>query len=213
MGVVLVNMSVSVDGFGAGPDVNPEQPMGKGGERLHDWMFSTGDGCQVAAEGTSLAEVDAEIVQDLIASTGAVVVGRRTFDLGVGPWAMCRSRCRPRAHARPMSRCRCAAGRSRSSPTGSAARSGRPRLRRGAERAGAARRRHRLFERRRVPRRLSWSARADARVGTGHSPALPGSQGGAAVSLVAQAWVLTGAAGCIATRQFGAGRQVGTCGC
>jgi hypothetical protein len=39
MGTVLLDMSMSLGGFAAGPDDNPDQPLGLGGSRLHDWMF------------------------------------------------------------------------------------------------------------------------------------------------------------------------------
>ncbi len=39
MAKVLLEMSVSLDGYLAGPDVSPVEPMGRGGERLHEWMF------------------------------------------------------------------------------------------------------------------------------------------------------------------------------
>jgi dihydrofolate reductase len=73
MNSILVSMSVSLDGFAAGPGVSAEHPMGAGGERLHEWMFpATG--------------VDAEQIRDRYATAGAVVVGRRTFDVGVDLW-------------------------------------------------------------------------------------------------------------------------------
>lgn len=74
MGSIVLNMSVSLDGYGAGPGVAVERPMGEGGERLHEWLF-TGD-----------SEVDAQVARELSDSTGAVVVGRRTFDVGVDLW-------------------------------------------------------------------------------------------------------------------------------
>jgi dihydrofolate reductase len=73
-GHTLLSMSVSLDGFAAGPDVTVENPMGIGGERLHEWLFQAD------------ADVDAEQARELSTSTGAVVVGRRTFDIGVGLW-------------------------------------------------------------------------------------------------------------------------------
>ncbi|RAY11267.1 dihydrofolate reductase [Actinomadura craniellae] len=76
MGRVLLSMSVSLDGFSAGPDVGVERPMGEGGERLHEWMF----------HGNADQGVNAEAVRDLLATTGATVVGRRMFDVGVGLW-------------------------------------------------------------------------------------------------------------------------------
>lgn len=77
MGQVLLNMSVSLDGFAAGPDISVEHPMGIGGERLHEWLFQD-DAAQVA--------VDSEQTRDLHITTGAVIIGRRTFDIGVGLW-------------------------------------------------------------------------------------------------------------------------------
>jgi dihydrofolate reductase len=69
-------MSMSLDGFVAGPNVSTEQPMGEGaGASVHDWMFS----------GKSDAEAD-RFERDHFADTGAVIMGRTTFDLGVGPW-------------------------------------------------------------------------------------------------------------------------------
>jgi dihydrofolate reductase len=67
---------MSLDGFMTGPDVDPEHPMGVGGERLHEWLF----------DDTPEGELDAEVAKDASAAVGAVVVGRRTFDLGLGPW-------------------------------------------------------------------------------------------------------------------------------
>lgn len=76
MGKVVLSASVSLDGFGAGPDVGIEQPMGVGGERLHEWLF----------DGSADGRADAEIAQERSSATGAVVVGRRTFQLGVELW-------------------------------------------------------------------------------------------------------------------------------
>ena len=53
--------------------------MGVGGERLHRWLFPDADG---AAPGAA----DASVSADLFARTGAVVVGRTTYDIGVGLW-------------------------------------------------------------------------------------------------------------------------------
>jgi dihydrofolate reductase len=68
-------MSMSLDGFVAGPNVSTEQPMGEGaGASAYDWMFS----------GKSDAETE-RFERDHVADTGAVM-GRTTFDLGVCPW-------------------------------------------------------------------------------------------------------------------------------
>jgi len=86
MGRILLSMSVSLDGFAAGPDVTAEQPMGKGGERLHEWLFHDDADRAVAADGVAPVGVDAEQARERYATTGAVVVGKRTFDIGVGLW-------------------------------------------------------------------------------------------------------------------------------
>jgi dihydrofolate reductase len=69
MSRVVLDVSMSLDGFTAGPNVRAEEPMGDGGERLHDWMA-----------------VDPGTRQEIDASVGATVIGRRTFDLGLVPW-------------------------------------------------------------------------------------------------------------------------------
>jgi dihydrofolate reductase len=76
MGKVVLDVSMSLDGFTAGPNVREAAPMGDGGERLHAWMAEEGP------EG----EIDAAVRREVDAAVGATVIGRRTFDLGLGPW-------------------------------------------------------------------------------------------------------------------------------
>ncbi|TDV45616.1 dihydrofolate reductase family protein [Actinophytocola oryzae] len=73
MNRIVLDVSVSLDGFSAGPDVRAAEPMGDGGERLHSWMFDGG-------------ETDAAMRREVDERVGATIIGRRTFDLGVGPW-------------------------------------------------------------------------------------------------------------------------------
>jgi dihydrofolate reductase len=73
MGKVFADQSVSLDGFSAGPNVGIDNPMGDGGEELHAWQFRGGR--------------RREVLDHLFGSgTGAVVVGRYTFDLGERHW-------------------------------------------------------------------------------------------------------------------------------
>jgi dihydrofolate reductase len=74
MGKVIVSFTMSLDGFIAGPNISSEDAMGEGGERLHDWLF----------EGSS--EVDREMAAEMPANIGAVILGKRTFDLGLPHW-------------------------------------------------------------------------------------------------------------------------------
>jgi dihydrofolate reductase len=72
---VVLEMSMSLDGFVTGPDVSPEEPMGRGGERLHDWMFA------------GRSDADSEAFQiEKFKDIGAVIVGRRMADLGIRFW-------------------------------------------------------------------------------------------------------------------------------
>lgn len=73
MGKIIAEISMSADGIVAGPDTSTEHRLGQDGDLLHEWMF----------EGT---EADGEIAAKLFDGTGAFVVGRTLFDVGVEPW-------------------------------------------------------------------------------------------------------------------------------
>lgn len=73
---IVLDVTVSLDGFMTGPNVRAEEPMGDGGERLHDWM---------AGEGPD-GEVDRQVAAATNARAGAVIVGRHTFELGLRNW-------------------------------------------------------------------------------------------------------------------------------
>jgi dihydrofolate reductase len=75
MSKVILDMSMSLDGFIAGPNVSREYPMGVNGENLHTWLFST-----------PKDKVDADVEREMFAKTGAVILGNRTFEVGVDLW-------------------------------------------------------------------------------------------------------------------------------
>lgn len=75
MGTVYIDISLSLDGFLAGPNVSVANPLGDGGERLHDWMFAGR-----AADESRKWELER------FSTTGALIMGRTMFDVGVGPW-------------------------------------------------------------------------------------------------------------------------------
>src|SRR5437762_13994428 len=76
MGLTYANMSMSLDGFITGPNVRVGNGMGDGGDRLHDWGF----------DPKTKTETDAKIWDEKYASTGAVIMGKRMFDVGFEPW-------------------------------------------------------------------------------------------------------------------------------
>src|SRR5690348_2223423 len=73
----VLYMSMSLDGFIAGPRDDADHGLGLKGERLHDWLQATPGGFRPAG-------VNAQVLDEALA-TRAVVVGRRTFDLA-GHW-------------------------------------------------------------------------------------------------------------------------------
>jgi dihydrofolate reductase len=73
MAIVFLEMTQSLDGFTSGPDVSPEHPLGRGGERLHDWL-------------SSVADADLQASAQMFDNTGAFILGRRTFDVGIDLW-------------------------------------------------------------------------------------------------------------------------------
>jgi dihydrofolate reductase len=81
MADTILDMSMSIDGFISGPDDDMEQGLGRDGHRLHDWLHDGGvsPGSYRPVEGAS------RLVFDEVMNTGAVITGRRTFDLA-GKW-------------------------------------------------------------------------------------------------------------------------------
>jgi dihydrofolate reductase len=84
---VYFDISVSLDGFVAGPGQSPEEPLGRGGEELHDWVtslvsFHELHGRTVEGERT----VDDELLTETMSRAGAFVMGRNMFGGGPGPW-------------------------------------------------------------------------------------------------------------------------------
>src|ERR1700741_3813032 len=70
-------ISMALDGYVTGPNDSREHPLGEGGEPLHHWLFSPHQ-----------TEPDAEVIGEMLAGVGAVVMGRRSFDFceGDGGW-------------------------------------------------------------------------------------------------------------------------------
>jgi dihydrofolate reductase len=83
---LVLEISTSLDGYVAGPDADLENPLGVGGEQLHDWVLPTkawreAHGLEGGETGT-----ESDLQADAIQRTGATVMGRRMFSGGEGPW-------------------------------------------------------------------------------------------------------------------------------
>jgi dihydrofolate reductase len=83
MGKVTFNMTMSLDGFVAGPNDGPENGLGDGGNGLFTWYFS-GDTEIPISDGNMVLKVSkqsAELLTEAFSNYGAGVWGRRTFDI------------------------------------------------------------------------------------------------------------------------------------
>ena len=78
MPATVLYMSMSLDGFIAGPNERPDNGLGDGGERLHDWSM-TGGGADDVEASRRLGGVNGMVLDEMM-STGAVVAGRGTFE-------------------------------------------------------------------------------------------------------------------------------------
>jgi dihydrofolate reductase len=78
----VLYMSMSLDGFIAGPNAGPDNGLGDGGHRLHEWVLPAADAGHKAI--SDLGGVNGQIVDEFM-STGAVVAGRGTFE-PAGGW-------------------------------------------------------------------------------------------------------------------------------
>ena len=70
---VIFDISMSLDGFVTASNVRPEEPMGDGGQRLHEWAFGED-------------ERNRELLTESMNFVGAIVAGRGTYDISVGWW-------------------------------------------------------------------------------------------------------------------------------
>lgn len=84
MASTVLYMSMSLDGFITGPNVRPDNGLGDGGERLHEWIFPGAKGGDFDAAVARLTGVNRQIYDEMM-STGAVIAGRATFE-PAGGW-------------------------------------------------------------------------------------------------------------------------------
>src|SRR3712207_3514077 len=85
--MIRCNLSVSVDGYAAGPNQSLENPLGEGGERLHEWAVHTRTFHEMHGrqEGGDTGPDD-DVIRAAFAGVGAHVMGRSMFGGGPGPW-------------------------------------------------------------------------------------------------------------------------------
>ncbi len=84
--VRVSNFSMSLDGYAAGPDQSLERPMGVGGERLHEWAFTTRTFREMFGQDGGSNGIDEEFAAKGRAGIGATVMGRNMFGPVRGEW-------------------------------------------------------------------------------------------------------------------------------
>ncbi|MER7459942.1 dihydrofolate reductase family protein [Micromonospora sp. NPDC126480] len=86
MSVVTCQLSVSLDGYVAGPDQSRQDPLGRGGLRLHEWLFAADRWREQHGRAGGEPGVDSQVVDEVTRGVGAYVMGRRMFGGGEGAW-------------------------------------------------------------------------------------------------------------------------------
>jgi dihydrofolate reductase len=86
MAKLILDISMSADGFIAGPNQTLEQPLGEGGEQLHEWVVKLE--AWRKPHGLEGGEINAStpVVEEFQSNVGATVMGRNMFGGGPGPW-------------------------------------------------------------------------------------------------------------------------------
>ena len=80
------NFSISLDGYGAGPRQTREEPLGVGGEELHDWFIPTRTFQRMIGKADGITGVDDDFAARAGIGVGAYVMGRNMFGPIRGPW-------------------------------------------------------------------------------------------------------------------------------
>src|SRR5918999_2590969 len=86
MAKLKLDITMSLDGFVAGPNATVEEPLGEGGEALHEWIVRLASWREVHGRPGGEGGADDDVARETRESTGAVLMGRRMFSGGQGPW-------------------------------------------------------------------------------------------------------------------------------
>jgi len=83
---LTLDITMSLDGFIAAPNASLENPLGEGGMRLHEWAFAAQSWREQHGMSGGEANEDSEILDEATKAMGAVIMGRKMFSGGEGPW-------------------------------------------------------------------------------------------------------------------------------
>jgi dihydrofolate reductase len=84
--LVFCQISISLDGFVAGPNQSLDNPIGEGGLRLHEWVFPTASWRRRQGQEGGVDNADSEVAEEVSQGVGAYIMGRKMFGGGPGDW-------------------------------------------------------------------------------------------------------------------------------
>jgi dihydrofolate reductase len=86
MSKLRLTITMSLDGFVAGPDQSERDPLGRGGEQLHQWLVALKAFRETHGEEGGEVNASTQIAEGILGGTGATIMGRNMFGGGPGPW-------------------------------------------------------------------------------------------------------------------------------
>jgi dihydrofolate reductase len=87
MGIVRSHISISLDGYAAGPNQSTENPLGERGEELHEWVVVLDSWRREHGREGGVTNASSQVVAETTENVGAGVMGRNMFGGGPGPWS------------------------------------------------------------------------------------------------------------------------------
>ncbi len=84
--MIFADLTISLEGFVAGPDPTLEAPLGVGGEKLHEWAIASFQWRAAHGHEGGEQNIDSDLIGETIARAGAGVMGRKMFSGGSGAW-------------------------------------------------------------------------------------------------------------------------------
>ncbi len=86
MSKLRFNITMTLDGYVAGPNQSVDHPIGEGTEHLHDWLFNTKAFHEMHDGDAGEAGINNDVVRETLENVGATIMGRNMFGGGPGPW-------------------------------------------------------------------------------------------------------------------------------
>lgn len=84
--LIVHSFTISLDGYGAGPNQSLERPLGERGEELHEWLASTRFFMRMIGREGGTTGIDNDVAEQGMANIGAFILGRNMFGPVRGPW-------------------------------------------------------------------------------------------------------------------------------